>query len=393
MRRRNLSVKTAAFLLAAVGFIFTVTACGGGKQGGGAAESGESVSDSAPAAASATVSTGKAQASDSGSTQEAPVSLGNDGSDTDTGTVVVYSPHDADPLNADIIAFMDAYPSIKVVLVAGGTVELCDRIRSQGDSPEADVLWGGGADTLSAYGDCFEQYASASNSAIDSRFIDAGQKWTGESPLPMVIIYNKKLLAQAGIKEPYSWQDLLNPSLKGKIAYCQPSKSGSAYTQLCTMILAMGGQNAGWDYIERLSANLNGKILDSSGKCHKLVASGDFAAGITIEKSAALYMDNSDVGYCYPSEGTSAVPDAIAIVKNCQHEENAKIFEDFILSRSAQEEQSRDWNRRPSRSDVLLPAGLVPVSSIKLVNYDFSWAAQEKEAIIGRFNSIISSVS
>ena len=36
--------------------------------------------------------------------------------------------------------------------------------------------------------------------------------------------------------------DLTKPEWKGKIAYCLPSKSGSAYTQLCTMILGHGGK-------------------------------------------------------------------------------------------------------------------------------------------------------
>ena len=410
MRKRNLLLKTAAMLTAAACLISLMTACGNGTSAGtgsaggdadGTASAGSNADGTASAGSNAdgTVSAGSnadgtvsadsdSDIAASGSTAGSISSKETD-SGTDTGTVVIYSPHDADPLNADIVAFMNAYPSIKVVLVAGGTVELCDKIRGQGDSPEADVLWGGGADTLSAYSDCFEPYTSSNSTAIDPGFIASDKKWTGESPLPMVIIYNKKLLAEAGITEPSSWEDLLDPALKGKIAYCQPSKSGSAYTQLCTMILAMGGKTAGWDYVRKLAKNLDGRILDSSGKCHKLVASGEFTVGITIEKSAALYMDNQDVGYCYPSEGTSAVPDAIAIVKNCPHEENAKLFEDFILSHDAQEEQSKNWNRRPSRNDVSLPEGLSPIKSIRLVDYDFSWAAAEKENIIKEFNAVL----
>ena len=94
----------------------------------------------------------------------------------------------------------------------------------------------------------------------------------------MVIIYNKKLLKEAGLSAPESWADCLRPEFKGQIAYCMPSKSGSAYTQLCTMIQANGGKEAGWDYVEKFVANLNGKILDSSSKCHKLVANGEYMA-------------------------------------------------------------------------------------------------------------------
>jgi len=308
--------------------------------------------------------------------------------DTDTGTLVIYSPHDADPMNACIVNFMAKYPQIKVRLVPGGTGELCQRIEAEAAAPQADVFWGGGADSMEAYSAYLEPYVCANDSAIDAQFKDADDLWIGESPLPMVIIYNKKLLAESGLDAPTSWEDCLDPAFRGRIAYCQPSKSGSAYTQLCTMILAHGGGETGWDFVRRFVDNLDGNLLDSSGKCHKLVASGDYLIGITIEKSAALYLDDPNIGFCYPSDGTSAVCDAAAIVKGCPHEQNANLFVDFVTSAQSQKEQSLDWNRRPSRRDVPVAEGLVDIGKIHLIDYDFTWASAEKEAILARFAAL-----
>ena len=58
-----------------------------------------------------------------------------------SGTVVVYSPHDADPLNAGVNLFMEKYPNVKVEVVAAGTGELCNRIAAESANPIADVLW------------------------------------------------------------------------------------------------------------------------------------------------------------------------------------------------------------------------------------------------------------
>ena len=116
-----------------------------------------------------------------------------------------------------------------------------------------------------------------------------------------------------------------------------------------------------------------------------------YVIGITIEKSAALYADDPNIGFCYPSEGTSAVPDAIAIIQNCPHEETAQIFVDYVTSYEAQAEQCADWSRRPARSDVAAPAGLAPLDSIPLIDYDFSWAASQKDAILARFAALLSS--
>ena len=307
----------------------------------------------------------------------------------DGSTVVIYSPHDADPMNACIVAFMAKYPDIKVKLVAGGTGELCERIKAESADPQADVFWGGGADSMEAYSEFFSPYVCASDSSIPEQFKDPDDLWIGESPLPMVILYNKKLLAAGGLDAPQSWADCLNPAFRGQIAYCQPSKSGSAYTQLCTMILANGGGESGWAFVERFVGNLDGKILDSSGKCHKLVAGGEYMIGITIEKSAALYLDDPNIGFCYPAEGTSAVSDAVAIVKGCRHRENAELFVDFVTSYDSQAEQSLNWSRRPSRSDVPAPAGLVGMADIPLVDYDFAWSAAEKETILSRFQALL----
>ena len=38
-----------------------------------------------------------------------------------TGKLVVYSPHDADPLNAGVAQFMEKYPNIQVEVIAAGT--------------------------------------------------------------------------------------------------------------------------------------------------------------------------------------------------------------------------------------------------------------------------------
>ena len=301
-----------------------------------------------------------------------------------TGKLVVYSPHDADPLNAGVAQFREKYPNIEVEVIAAGTGELCQRLVAEAANPQGDVLWGGGADTLAAYTDYFEAYVCANDDVIGDAYKDADDKWIGESPLPMVFIYNKTLIDEKDV--PTTWEGLCDPALKGKIAYCAPSKSGSAYTQLCTMLFSQPNIDEGWDMVKRFIENLDGKILDSSGNCHKLVASGEYAVGVTIEKSAVLYADNPDIGFLYP-EKNSAVPDGVALIKNCPNPENAKLFIDFVTSLECQKAQNADWKRRPVRSD-LTPEGLAPLDECNVGNYDFTYAAQNRDAIKEKFNDL-----
>lgn len=300
------------------------------------------------------------------------------------GSLVVYSPHDADPLNAGVAMFQAAYPDIDVQVIAAGTGELCQRIVAESENPQGDVLWGGGADTLAGYVDYFDAYVCANDDVIGDAYKDADDMWIGESPLPMVFIYNKNLIAEEDV--PKTWDDLCNEALKGKIAYASPAKSGSAYTQLCTMLFSKDTIDEGWELVFNFIKNLDGKVQDSSGNCHKLVASGEYAVGVTIEKSAVLYNDNPDIAYVYP-EKNSAVPDGVALIKNCPNPDNAKLFIDFVTGLECQTAQNADWARRPVRSD-LIPVGLVGLDTLDLGNYDFAYAAKNKAEIVEKWNDL-----
>ena len=306
------------------------------------------------------------------------------GSALAAGTVVIYSPHDADPLAAGVAMFEAAYPDIKVEVIAGGTGELCQRIVAEAENPQGDVLWGGGADTLAGYVDYFAPYVCANDDVIGEAYKDADDMWIGESPLPMVFIYNKNLIKEEDV--PKTWDDLCNEALKGKIAFASPAKSGSAYTQLCTMLFSKDTIDEGWELVFNFIKNLDGKVQDSSGNCHKLVASGEYALGVTIEKSAVLYNDNPDIGYVYPAKN-SAVPDGVALIKNCPNPDNAKLFIDFVTGLECQTAQNADWARRPVRSD-LTPVGLVGLDTLDLGNYDFAYAAKNKAEIVEKWNDL-----
>ena len=300
------------------------------------------------------------------------------------GSLVVYSPHDADPLAAGLDMFRAAYPDIDVQFIKTGTGELCQRIVAESENPQGDVLWGGGADTLAGYVDYFEPYVCANDAVIGEAYKDANDMWIGESPLPMVIMYNKTMVAEEDV--PKTWDDLCNPKLKGQIAYASPAKSGSAYTQLCTMLFSKPTIDEGWDMVFNFIKNLDGKVQSSSGNCHKLVASGEYAIGVTIEKSAVLYNDNPDIGYVYPAKN-SAVPDGVALIKDCPNPDNAKLFIDFVTGLECQTAQNKDWARRPVRTD-LTPEGLVGLDTLDLGDYDFAYAATKKAEIVEKWNDL-----
>lgn len=310
-----------------------------------------------------------------------------DTAEGDSDTLTVYSPHPAETINLLVKEF-ESKTGIKVDVIAAGTGELLARVEAEGENALGDVLWGGGAESLAAFKDFFEPYESPELANIDSIYYDEGFTWLGESPLPMVIMYNTDLVAEADA--PKSWEDLLKPEFKGKIAMADPAKSGSAYTIMATMISAYGKDTDGWDFIKKFYENLDEKVIGSSSGVYQGVADGEYSVGLTLEKQAIEYVLNgAPVKIVYPEEGTTAVPDGLAIIKGAKNKENAKKFVDFALSKETQEIMADSLSRRSIRDDVEAPEGLPPLGDIKQVEYDFGWASSEKEVNLEKWKDIV----
>lgn len=315
----------------------------------------------------------------------------SDDKDGDKGgegdTVVLYSPHPAETINLLTKEFEDK-TGIKTEVVAAGTGQLLNRIEAEDGDPLGDVLWGGGAESLAAFSEFFEPYESPELEHIDPVYYDPDFKWLGESPLPMIIMYNKDLIAEEDV--PTSWKDLLKPEFKGKIAMADPAESGSAYTIMATMVSAYGKDTDGWDFIKDFYDALDDIIVGSSGGVYKGVADGEYALGLTLEKAAYPYvLEGAPVDMVYPDEGTTAVPDGVAIVRGAKNMENAKKFVDFALSKETQEIMAEELQRRSIRNDVDAPDGLPALADIKLVDYDFDWASSEKDTNLSLWKDIV----
>ena len=144
---------------------------------------------------------------------------------------------------------------------------------------------------------------------------------------------------------------------------------------------------AGWDLVRQMKDNL--VIQSGSSGAHKNVDSGEYPIGITLEKAAVQYdLEGGHLKMIYPEDGTSAVPDGIAIVKDCKNLELAQLFVEFALSADTQAAQNKDFGRRPIRSDVV-PVGLNPLTDITLMNYNFDYAGANKADIVEKWQDAV----
>ncbi len=298
---------------------------------------------------------------------------------TSSGTMTLYYSHAADWSDPIIKEFQEV-TGIKVDLVGAGTGELISRVQAESANPLADVLWGGVIDSYVAIPDYLESYTSTEDANIKDLCKDTkDHKWYGFDVGPMVIVYNTKLVSEQDA--PKSWEDLTDPKWKGKIACADPLKSSSSFATVMAMIMAFGKDDGkGYEFVNKLVTNLDGKIAASSSATFKGVSDGEYSIGLTYEEAALKYIAaGSDMKIVYPKEGTTISPSGIAIVKGSKNIDNAKKFIDFCLSKNVQS-QLGTINRRTVRTDVTDPeTTFEKMENIPLVTYDIGWVAAHKE--------------
>lgn len=288
--------------------------------------------------------------------------------------LVIYTSHQA-RIYSPIIREFEERTGIWVEVVTGGSNELLEQIAQESTAPKADLMFGGGVESLEAYQDYFESYQCSQREHISPRFQTGKNFWTPFSALPVVLIYNPKLVDAEKLTH---WEDLTRPEFLGRIACADPSKSGSSFTALVTHLTIRGQEAA-----ERLAAALQGRQYSASAEVLSAVADGSCLVGVTLEEAALQKItDGASIAMVFPADGTSCVPDGSALVKGAPHLNNAKAFLEFTLSQDVQQLLVRDLYRRSVRMDVQEDARLTPLEELNLVDYDAGRAAQFKEQLL-----------
>ena len=291
--------------------------------------------------------------------------------------LTIYTSH-KEEVYRPIVREFESRTGIWVEVVTGGTNELLERIAAESGTPRADVMFGGGVESLEAYRDCFVPYTCAEAARLQPQFRAADDIWTPFSALPVVLIYNRKLVGDGDLT---SWSDLFDETYRGRIAFSDPSISGSSFTGLVTLLAAVGGD--GEETLRRFAAALDNRQLASSGAVLSSVAEGSDLVGVTLEETARQRIAaGADIALVYPADGTSCVPDGSALVRDCAHEENAKRFLDFTAGADVQKLLTGSFYRRSVRDDVPSAADMPALDKLALVEYDVPEVSARRDALL-----------
>lgn len=277
-----------------------------------------------------------------------------------------------------------------VRLSSGETVA---RLDSAKDSPEFDVWHGGPVDGYGAAAGkgLIEAYDSPSAAAIPEKYKDPEHTWTGVYVGVLGFCSNTSVLGRLGVQTPDSWEDLLDPALKGQVSTAHPSTSGTAFTTLWTQDVRLGGEDQALDYMKKLHNNVL-QYTKSGTAPGQIAGRGEVGVGLVFSHDCVKYQEEgmSDLEVSFPQEGTGYEVGGVALVANSANSEAAKKYIDWAISAEAQSiGQTVGSYQVPTNPEAEISDKMVKLDEVTLVDYDFKAAAEAKPELTARFDEEI----
>ena len=295
--------------------------------------------------------------------------------------LVIYTSNDS-TLNELVSAAFGKEAGIQVEMISAGSGVVVKRVQSEKERPQGDIIWGVSRSLLETNKAYFAPYASKNIDVIPAEYRDPANLWIGNNVHLLVITQNTKAMPES--EGPKSWNDLLDPKYKGKIAFTDPANSGSAYSTVTMLVDLWGGGDTGWKKVKAMFANM--KVLNRSSLVFQGVGNGEYPLGISLEYAGYLWAGNgAPVKTIYPAEGTYAAMEGVAVIKNGPNPESAKKFVDWINRKDVREMILKATFRRPARKDLdlsQLPGRMPALNTIKLIPYnEEAWTEKRKETL------------
>lgn len=374
-------MKKILALAMALCMIFALCACGS--------------SASAPAAEAPAAEAPAAEA-------EAPAEVEAPAEEDLGDTLVLYSSMTEADLEALTTCFNEVYPDINIDVISGSAGEFTAKIQAEAGNPQGDVTWGGLADSDGdKYAEIFEAWVSDHDDEQMEGYSTPNGLYSMDHLSTVCFCVNTELEKELGLNIQ-SYEDLLDPKLKGKIVFSDPNSSSAAWNNLCNIFSVYGiDTQESWDYIDALLENM--VVVEKSSVCFNSVSDGEYVVGLTYEdgaiklnQSAAQLGTEAVTEVRYPSNGTSASAFGVAVVKGAPHMAAAKAFVNWVTSAEGQSAMAEymEGTLRFTNANYVSPdnAWLKASSDITWVTRDVPTLTAQKADLLAKWNEHLAAV-
>ena len=289
---------------------------------------------------------------------------------------------------------------IKVNMSLKGSGEALAQIIAEKANPKTDIWFGGTGDPhlQAAEQGLSLEYKSTSlpqlHTWAQQQATQSGYKTVGIYSGPLGFGYNTELIAKKKLAIPKTWNDLLNPALKGEIQVANPASSGTAYTMIATLVQLMGEDKA-FEYMKALHKNIATYTRSGTGPI-KAAARGETTVSISfVHDGPGEAMQGFPVATITPADGTGAEIGSMSIIKGSRNLESAKKFYEWALTPQAQQfGAAAKQFQLPSNKATPIDPRVPDFKKIKFIDYDYAkyGASAERRRLISRWEKEVNSL-
>ncbi|MGW8190978.1 ABC transporter substrate-binding protein [Sphingomonas hankookensis] len=273
--------------------------------------------------------------------------------------VRVYGNADASAMAPLIAAFQRTFPGVTVRYADLESREIYRRVvaEARANRPVADLVWSSGMDLQAKLiNDGYAQaYQSPEKPALpaDAVWKNMGYGVTAE---PVAFVYNRRLIPAGRVPRTHeAFEALLRAGRKpltGKVATYDPARSNVGYLYLTEDYAITRDTRS----LVQAMATTRPWLSPTTEPMLDAVADGRIAIAYNVVGPYALTAAKRDprIGVVFPRDYTLVASRVAFIARNAQRPAGAKLFLDFLLSRTGQGLLAKQW-LLPVRRDVRAP--------------------------------------
>lgn len=266
------------------------------------------------------------------------------------GKVTIYSVGSIEESEKMVRVFNKKYPFIQVEPYTGTSEDLAEKILTESKAGKniADVIRADTAISPVLDAGLAMKYLSPESANFPKGSYDPEGTWRFLQYTVHSIAWNTKAIAAADA--PRSYDDLLNPKYKGKLAI------EAECLEWFTQQLAIRGRDKGLEYMKRL-ADQKPRLVKGHTTLSRLVVAGEVPMAVMVY----AYRSQLDKESKAPVEWVADKPATanqtmLVIHKDAPHPNAAKLMLDWWLSKQGQEDEVIGVSARfPVRPGVTIP--------------------------------------
>lgn len=238
--------------------------------------------------------------------------------DTSSSKVIIYSGAEEYRNEYFIKRLKQEFPDYEITIQYMPTGNLAAKLAAEGTDTDIDIIY----ELDFSYAGLVKKFLADLSSYDQSIYVDdckvKDARYLAEDRNGGAIVINPAVLAEKGINEPKSYEDLLKPEYKGLISMPAPKSSGTGYMFVKNLVNAWGEEKA-LKYFEKLADNILQFTSSGSGPVNALVQ-GEAAVGFGITPHAVTAINNgANLKILFFKEGSPYALYGYAIPEGKQH--------------------------------------------------------------------------